>query len=385
MSGAKSFGGAAPAHANATRKPPATSHNAGPRGEFPVLVRKWKRPVGPSAEFVITYESMSRTPIRDRPLRRPLVRDSRHPFVIPAPHSSFPRRRESTHQYRAAKRQSKNRQQSPQGQCSAAEGYARRGAYPPLGSGWGVAESVVPSTNPALYTLGCPPLPAWGIVTKTCAGLRSGMTLPALDRDFETHQSPQSSFPRRRESTHQSRAAKRQSKNRQQSPQGQCSAAEGYATRVEDYARRGAWPPLGYGWGVAESAVPTTNPAFHTLGCRPLPAWGIVTKTCAGLRSGMTLPALDRDFETHQSPQSSFPRRRESTHQYRAARLQSRNRRQSPQGQCSAWACPPLQAVRQPTLVPSHRKGDPPTAAPNLIHLCAGASRDERLQFLSNH
>ena len=126
-------------------------------------------------------------------------------------------------------------------------------------------------------------------------------------------------------------------------------------------------------------------PNFHPLVCRPLPAWGIVTKTCAGLRSGMTLPALDRDFETHQSPQSSFPRRRESTHQYRAARLQSRNRRQSPQGQCSAWACPPLQAVRQPTLVPSHRKGDPPTAAPNLIHLCAGASRDERLQFLSNH
>ena len=252
------------------------------------------------------------------------------------------------------------------------------GACPPLGSGWGVAESAVPSTNPAFHPLGCRPLPAWGIVTKTCAGLRSGMTLPALDRDFETHQSPQSSFPRRRESTHQYRAAKRQSKNRQQSPQGQCSAAEGYA-------RRGAYPPLGSGWSVAESVVPSTNPALYTLGCPPLPAWGIVTKTCAGLRSGMTLPALDRDFETHQSPQSSFPRRRESTHQSRAARLQSRNRRESPQGQCSAGACPPLQAVRQPTLVPSHRKGDPPTAAPNLIHLYAGASRDERLQFLSNH
>ena len=60
------------------------------------------------------YESMSRTPIRDRPLRQPLIGHSRHPFVIPgprfvnamkitsrlvvpAPNSSFPRRRESTH------------------------------------------------------------------------------------------------------------------------------------------------------------------------------------------------------------------------------------------------------------------------------------------------
>ncbi len=29
------------------------------------------------------YESMSRTPIRDRPLQQPLIGDSRHPFVIP--------------------------------------------------------------------------------------------------------------------------------------------------------------------------------------------------------------------------------------------------------------------------------------------------------------
>ena len=194
---------------------------------------------------------MSRTPIRDDFASPALDRGFETHL---SPQSSFPRRRESTHQSRAAKRQSKNRQQSPQGQCSAAEGYARRvedyarrGACPPLGSGWGVAESAVPSTNPAFHTLVCRPLPAWGIGTKTCAGLRSGYDFPALDRDFETHQSPQSSFPRRRESTHQSRAAKRQSKNRQQSPQGQCSAAEGYATRVEDYARRGAWPPLGPG------------------------------------------------------------------------------------------------------------------------------------------
>ena len=41
------------------------------------------------------YESMSRTPIRDRPLRQPLIRHSRHPFVNPAPQSSFRRRPES--------------------------------------------------------------------------------------------------------------------------------------------------------------------------------------------------------------------------------------------------------------------------------------------------
>ena len=31
------------------------------------------------------YENMSRTPIRDRPLRQPLIRHSRHPFANPAP------------------------------------------------------------------------------------------------------------------------------------------------------------------------------------------------------------------------------------------------------------------------------------------------------------
>ena len=42
---------------------------------------------------------------------------------------------------------------------------------------------------------------------------------------------------------------------------------------VEDFARRGACPLLGSGWGVAESTVPiqlyqATTPAFHTLVCR---------------------------------------------------------------------------------------------------------------------
>ena len=48
------------------------------------------------------YESMYRTPIRDRPLQQPLIGHSRHPlvilapqFVIPAPQSSFQRKLES--------------------------------------------------------------------------------------------------------------------------------------------------------------------------------------------------------------------------------------------------------------------------------------------------
>ena len=76
------------------------------------------------------HESMSRTPIRDRPLQQPLIGHSRHPFANPAPHSSFRRRPES----RGVGR----------GDRSAVEDFARRGACPPLASGWGSAESTVP-------------------------------------------------------------------------------------------------------------------------------------------------------------------------------------------------------------------------------------------------
>ena len=41
------------------------------------------------------HERMSRTPIRDRPLRQPLIRHSWHPFVNPTSQSSFRRRPES--------------------------------------------------------------------------------------------------------------------------------------------------------------------------------------------------------------------------------------------------------------------------------------------------
>ena len=92
----------------------------------------------------------------------------------------------------------------------------------------------------------------------------------------------------------------------------------------------------------------------------------------------MTLPALDRDFETHQSSQSSFPRRRESTHESRAAKRQSRNRRHSPQGQCSAGACSPLGLGRG--VAESNAPTRPTKSQLRLfIPRCAGASRDERL------
>ena len=45
--------------------------------------------------MTVDYESMSRTKIRDRPLRQTLLGHSRHPFVNPASHSSFRRRPES--------------------------------------------------------------------------------------------------------------------------------------------------------------------------------------------------------------------------------------------------------------------------------------------------
>ncbi len=50
---------------------------------------------------------------------------------------------------------------------------------------------------------------------------------------------------------------------------------DGKFSAVEDFARRGACPPLGYGPGMAppprEFAAPTTTSAFHTLVCRRHP------------------------------------------------------------------------------------------------------------------
>ena len=112
----------------------------------------------------------------------------------------------------------------------------------------------------------------------------------------------------------------------------------GNVARSKKYPTRGVCPPLP---AVRQPTLAASHsigrPAnrrlgFHALVCRRKPAWAIGTKACRGLRSGMTLPALDRDFEIHQTPQLSFPRRRESTHESRAKTRQSRNRQQPSQG-----------------------------------------------------
>ena len=83
---------------------------------------------------------------KNRPLRQPLFRDSRHPFVNTPPHSSFRRRPES----RGAGR----------GECSAVEDFARRGACPPLGrrGAWQNprCQFAVPSHNSSFSYLGVP-------------------------------------------------------------------------------------------------------------------------------------------------------------------------------------------------------------------------------------
>ena len=93
---------------------------------------------------------------------------------------------------------------------------------------------------------------------------------------------------------------------------------------------------------------------FHTLVCRRKPVWVIGTK--------MTSPALDRDFETHRSSQSSFPRRRES-------RRGGDRKRSAVEDYARRGACPPLQAIREATLVPRHPTDGPPTGAQIFILL----------------
>ena len=77
------------------------------------------------------YESMSRTTIRDA-LKR----------MSSAPGNPFIRHSGEGRESRGVGR----------GECSAVEDFARRGACPPLGPGWGMAEPAVPfrRTNPQL-------------------------------------------------------------------------------------------------------------------------------------------------------------------------------------------------------------------------------------------
>ena len=124
------------------------------------------------------YESMSQTPIRDRPLRQPLIRHSRHPFVNPAPHSSFVRKcaLQSTSMPALHGRNVPNCRlmvDAGMRKCSA-------GACPPLGSEWGVAESTVSTRHTKsqlrVFTPWCAgPSRDERSLMKACPGLRSGI------------------------------------------------------------------------------------------------------------------------------------------------------------------------------------------------------------------
>ena len=114
-----------------------------------------------------------------------------------------------------------------------------RGACPPLGSGWGRgrirrANSPYQATTPAFHPLVCRLEPARAIGTKMMLrGLRCARTPRLSHSSFR----PPCVIPAK-------------GRNPEGAGMGKCSA-------VEDYARRGACPPLGRRRGVAESAAPT--------------------------------------------------------------------------------------------------------------------------------
>ena len=146
-----------------------------------------------------------------------------------APHSSFRRNPES----RGAGIR----------ECSAVEDFARRGPCPPLGSGLGRAESPVrtrrKNRNSEFSCLGAP-APAgmsdWyeNDVTRPRACPHSTAHLLVVPAPFVVP-APHSSFRRK--------------------PESRGAGIREYSA-VEDFARRGPCPPLGSGWGVAESAAP---------------------------------------------------------------------------------------------------------------------------------
>ena len=240
-----------------------------------------------------SYESMSRTPIRDRPLRQPLIRHSRHPFVIPAPQSSFRRRPES------------------------------RGA-----GGGKIAAS---------------------LRTKACPGLRSGIdrsgSLSFAIRGIPSSIRPlDSSFPRKRESRG-ARGDKTAASLRTKACPGLRSRMN--VCRHDRWSRYAGvrWNPLalvipapqivipakagiqrgGVGCGNDARTLPPTNASnFHAFVCRRQPACAIAMKACPGLRSGIDcssslsfairgIPSSIRPLDSSfRPPKSSFPRKRES-------------------------------------------------------------------------
>ena len=131
---------------------------------------------------------------------------------------------------------------------------SRGGACPPLGSGWGVAESAVPirCTKPQLR-----------LFIPWCAS-------PSRDERLVRKHVPDSDPGCALQSTSMPALHRRNVPDCRPMADGgmrKCSA-------VEDFARRGACPPLGSGWGVAESAMPvrcTKRSGFSYLGV-PAPA-----------------------------------------------------------------------------------------------------------------
>ena len=120
--------------------------------------------------------------------------------------------------------------------CSAVEDFARRGACPPLGSGWGVAQSAV------LIRCTKPQLP---LFIPWCAGTSRNERLvrkhvPDYDPGCTLQSTSMPALHRRNVPICRPMVDGGMRK---------CSA-------VEDFARRGACPPLGSGWGLAESVVP---------------------------------------------------------------------------------------------------------------------------------
>ena len=147
---------------------------------------------------------------------------------IPTLNRTNPHNRHS----RAAKRQSRNRRQSPQGQCSA-------GACPPLGPGLGMAESTarIRRIKPQLRVF--IPRPAGASRHERLVRMRVPDSYPGCALQLTSMPALHArNLPNRR-------------------PTAEGGTRERSA--VEDYARRGACPPLGSGWGMSESAVPSHN------------------------------------------------------------------------------------------------------------------------------
>ena len=244
------------------------------------------------------YESMSRTPIRDRPLRRPVVRDSRHPIVNPAPNSSFRRRPESRGAGRGecsagacpplgsgrgpgAIRRDLHSSPSPGNQCSVVEDYARRGACPPLGRRRGVAEPIVPirrtKSQLALFPiLVCRRQPAQAIAMKTCPGSRSEIDSRHSSRHwYENALKRLSSAPATPPFVIPAKAGIHALTSRERTS---TAIPLPTSTRRPHFVFPAkAHPDPRYGAGI-QRGVGGAN--FHTLVCRRQPAQAIAMKTC---------------------------------------------------------------------------------------------------------